>query len=317
MTLDGIQAIPHLRAFDANNDGLISDTERSQALTEWHGKYASASARWSKEFGERYRPSSFEELGARSYLHRLGDPLLVEASKGAAAVMRQQQLQRRILTLGPKIITLAWLRAAVDRYFGFLELARENPRILLVPTLDIDLIWHAHMLSPGDYRSDCDVVLGKLLKHNDNVPAGELGSSFQHTQQLWEKKHGKPYVAEKPSSQRGISGGSACGSCGWGDEHFHRSLPHQTIEQQQTSMAAADEQISVAEDVGSDTPAGFIHGTHDAGGSWGSHEIASVSSQDNVSGSWFSDWWGSSTWSTSDHGGGSEGSSCSSCGGGD
>ena len=37
----------------------------------------------------------------------------------------------------------------------------------MVPTLDIDLIWHAHMLSADDYVEDCERILGRVLSYNN------------------------------------------------------------------------------------------------------------------------------------------------------
>ncbi len=34
---------------------------------------------------------------------------------------------------------------AITRYFKFLIIARLFPEVFVVPTLDIDLVWHAHM----------------------------------------------------------------------------------------------------------------------------------------------------------------------------
>jgi hypothetical protein len=42
---------------------------------------------------------------------------------------------------------------------------------VLVPTLDVDLIWHTHMLSPLDYRDDCQAILGRVLSHDAQMEA--------------------------------------------------------------------------------------------------------------------------------------------------
>ena len=64
----------------------------------------------------------------------------------------QRKFNKRILALGPAVVNDDFIERAVDRYCEFLALARDNPQELVVPTLDIDLIWHAHMLSPQDYH---------------------------------------------------------------------------------------------------------------------------------------------------------------------
>ena len=93
------------------------------------------------------------------------------ASQLADAVASQASFVGRILALGPSIVNEQWINRAVTRYAQFLQLAKAHPNETLVPTLDVDLIWHVHMLSPLDYRDDCHAILGKLLSHDDQVQA--------------------------------------------------------------------------------------------------------------------------------------------------
>ena len=65
---------------------------------------------------------------------------------GVAGELRRARPRPR-----PRIITDDWIDRAITRYGQFLDLARKDPGATLVPTLDIDLIWHVHMLSPRDY----------------------------------------------------------------------------------------------------------------------------------------------------------------------
>jgi hypothetical protein len=62
-----------------------------------------------------------------------------------------------------------YLRAAEQRYKGFLQLFRmTDSKFFLVPTYDIDLIWHAHQLNPIAYSDDMTRILGKVLNHDDS-----------------------------------------------------------------------------------------------------------------------------------------------------
>ena len=56
------------------------------------------------------------------------------------------------------------------------QLAKAHPGQTLVPTLDVDLIWHVHMLSPLDYREDCHALLGRELRRLSAArgPAGRV-----------------------------------------------------------------------------------------------------------------------------------------------
>jgi hypothetical protein len=78
----------------------------------------------------------------------------------------------RILCRGPRVIDARYINEAVSRYVSFLGLARDSNcrNIPLVPTLDVDLVWRAHMLSPLDYRDDCLDVVGRVLPHSTISP---------------------------------------------------------------------------------------------------------------------------------------------------
>jgi len=125
------------------------------------------------------------------------------------AILRQRQFQSEVLNLGPRVLTPHWIEAAVARYVRFLELARDRPDELLVPALDIYLIWHAHMLSPDDYRADCAAVVGRLLTHNDDVAPGTRETSLMRTRAFWQQRHQQPYMQTGGSIVN-----SACGPCG-------------------------------------------------------------------------------------------------------
>ena len=48
----------------------------------------------------------------------------------------------------------AFLRRAVRRYKMYLALKRRHPKVFLVPTYDMDFVWHAHQAHPLVYAAD-------------------------------------------------------------------------------------------------------------------------------------------------------------------
>ena len=91
-----------------------------------------------------------------------------------------------------------YLRAAEQRYKGFLELFRmTNSKFFLVPTYDIDLIWHAHQLHPIAYDKDITQILGRVLGHDDSdsdrTPGHKLQQGFAQTCKLWLETYGIIY----------------------------------------------------------------------------------------------------------------------------
>lgn len=231
----GVDASSELKAFDTNNDGVVSPEEREAALSAWEKNYKQTVDKWHATFNEDYR-LDLQTL----QLMAPKEALFLEEPLGSllSAAQRQASFNRRILKLGPRVITPKWIQSAVARYMQFLELAKEKPDTLLVPTLDVDLIWHAHMLSPEDYREDCHSLLGRLLQHDDNLPEGQLEKAFSHTKDLWKTRFGSAYVSgpryhQKQAQQSvGGCGGSGCASCGWGDEEWHQRQQHNLLEEQ-------------------------------------------------------------------------------------
>lgn len=62
---------------------------------------------------------------------------------------------------------------AIGRYKTFLFISYLYPQALLVPTLEIDRVWHVHILHTRQYRNDCQRVFGHFIHHE---PDSEFGS---------------------------------------------------------------------------------------------------------------------------------------------
>jgi hypothetical protein len=62
-----------------------------------------------------------------------------------------------------------WSLQKIDRieieYRCFWQVIRRHPDMLIVPTLDIDRYWHAHILCLRSYLDDCQRIFGYPLIH--------------------------------------------------------------------------------------------------------------------------------------------------------
>ena len=66
---------------------------------------------------------------------------------------------------------------AIGRYKTFLFVSYLYPEVLLVPTPEIDRVWHVHILHTRQYRKDCEMLFGRFIDHE---PGSELwGESHQ------------------------------------------------------------------------------------------------------------------------------------------
>ena len=338
----------------------MSRDERDLALAGWQADYDATARAFERSTGTRYRhppgtlPTDPErlrswatwwvDLQARVHITPPQEQTAertAKAAKLADAVASQASFVGRVLALGPRIITDAWIDRAITRYGQFLDLARRDPGATLVPTLDIDLIWHVHMLSPrdylcgnqhrvdgvgrlkfdfhtGDYRDDCEQMLGRLLTHDDQKSDKELAGAFEATSEMWAAAHGgTPYVWRANHVDHRHY--AFCGSCGWGEELFHSNLGHREVEATQVEAvygsyyddAATDGGLAEPEPWATDAPAAAVAedpwaapaSATDSEDYWWSSDRSSDSSSDTGGSS--SSWgWGSSDSSDSSCGSG-------------
>jgi Glycine-rich domain-containing protein-like len=95
----------------------------------------------------------------------------------------------------------SFLKDGVNKYYQFLSLkpsTAEN-RLPLVPTFQIDLIWHTHILvSLEMYNKECLVIRGERFHHDDGMddrtPGAILDQAFLYTAQMWKETYGEDYI---------------------------------------------------------------------------------------------------------------------------
>ena len=113
----------------------------------------------------------------------------------------------------------AWTRElanlAISRYKMFLFLSYKYPHYQLVPTREIDTVWHQHILDTSKYVKDCQELFGQFVDH---YPYFGLRSAeeqkireiyFNQTKSLFEKFFGVDVLEERawqslesPNSQK-------------------------------------------------------------------------------------------------------------------
>ncbi|KAG1110479.1 hypothetical protein G6F42_015321 [Rhizopus arrhizus] len=76
----------------------------------------------------------------------------------------------------------------IRQYSNFLYLIRTNPTLTAVPTFEIDLAWHTHMLFPDSYRKFTSKFLGKFLNHDDTIPESRLDQYIKDTDYAWKSR---------------------------------------------------------------------------------------------------------------------------------
>jgi hypothetical protein len=103
-----------------------------------------------------------------------------------------------------------WTQEYVDaveiRYRRYLCMLFMNPNGSIVPTRDIDLFWHHHILDTRAYALDCQNVFGYFVHHfpyfgmRDEEDAKDLLSSFESTKIYYKSLFDEDYVTESEDS---------------------------------------------------------------------------------------------------------------------
>ncbi|KAA8911737.1 hypothetical protein FN846DRAFT_934634 [Sphaerosporella brunnea] len=111
----------------------------------------------------------------------------------SAAVIRQasfiDKMHHSLWIRGPSAGN-GTLSRAKEKYENFFRLFFRHPGETMVPTLDVDVFWHTHQLSPARYYYFClsSDAAGRFINHNDQLSTGVLDDGFQRTgERYWEE----------------------------------------------------------------------------------------------------------------------------------
>lgn len=97
-----------------------------------------------------------------------------------------------------------WTQEKADemeqRYKRFLFLFATSVDARIVPTLDVDAMWHQHILDTMAYFADTERVFGMYLHHfpyfgmRSEDDARQLDEAFMDTCRRYEEMYGEPYI---------------------------------------------------------------------------------------------------------------------------
>jgi hypothetical protein len=89
------------------------------------------------------------------------------------------------------------IKQMITRYYRFMQLKASCPKnILLVPTLDIEIIWQTHLLRPVMYREDCMRLFHQIIDHSlltNDIEQFLKEQAFIDTCKLYEERFGEEY----------------------------------------------------------------------------------------------------------------------------
>ncbi|NJN23732.1 MAG: glycine-rich domain-containing protein-like [Acaryochloridaceae cyanobacterium RL_2_7] len=101
-------------------------------------------------------------------------------------------------------------KGAIAQYRQFLCLVYLYPNKQIIPSREVDDVWHTHILDTAKYREDCDLLFGDYLDHwpylDRSNPEEQLAleDAFAETQRLW-AQHFNVYQYGTPEKNEGKS----------------------------------------------------------------------------------------------------------------
>jgi hypothetical protein len=136
-----------------------------------------------------------ERLAIRKMMSRYWNNTSQFALELGGAVIRQS-------VFSDKMYSLDWLHSPAARhtmkrlllkYSRFIRIMAIHPLHVAVPTLDLDLGWHTHQLSPKSYFDYTLIHNRKFIDHDDKINEDALSDGFEWTSKTYTKMFGEVY----------------------------------------------------------------------------------------------------------------------------
>lgn len=90
--------------------------------------------------------------------------------------------------------TMQRLLTKYERYLSIVMKAKSTRKgQIAVPTLDVDLAWHTHQLSPARYYRHTVARMGIFLDHDDKIADTVLSDGFEWTSKTYQKIYNELY----------------------------------------------------------------------------------------------------------------------------
>lgn len=146
-------------------------------------------------YRSRYLLPADSRIAVRKMMSRYWENFNLFALDLGGAVMRQG-------TFVEKMCKLDWLHSPsardtmarlLTKYGRFMDIMKANPSQVAVPTLDVDLAWHTHQLSPSAYYRYTVNKMQRFVDHDDKIDDNTLSRQFEWTSKVYQDWYGEVY----------------------------------------------------------------------------------------------------------------------------
>ncbi|CAF1197934.1 unnamed protein product [Adineta ricciae] len=169
---------------------------------------------------------SIQHFPSYASAHRRYMPFFPSVDLAKAAIRQRdflKKFQKHFLYSNDLLhIDRSFFPLLVDDYLSFIRLGERNQ--LLVPTFDIDLIWHTHLRNPTHYRQTSLNLCGFVLDHDDSIKKPVLREGYKNTAQRWKNAYQTNYEQNHFKSTTYSSCGSTCGAISYSFRDVWRDI---------------------------------------------------------------------------------------------
>ena len=136
-----------------------------------------------------------ERIAVRRMMSRYWDNSSIFALDLVGAVIRQ-------CSFIEKMHTIDWIHSPaanstmarlIQKYTRYIDIIATHPNQTAVPTLDVDLAWHTHQLSPPYYYNYTVAKTARFIDHDDKIEETALSTAFEWTSKTYQKTYDELY----------------------------------------------------------------------------------------------------------------------------
>lgn len=143
-----------------------------------------------------YRMTRYERIAIRRMMSRYWDNSSPFALDLVGAVIRQSIFVEKMHNIdwlhSPALPST--MKRLLVKYERFVQIMADRTH-MAVPTLDVDLAWHTHQLSPYGYINYTVKATKRFIDHDDKVAETQLNDSFAWTSKTYQRLFNEPYSA--------------------------------------------------------------------------------------------------------------------------
>lgn len=136
-----------------------------------------------------------EKIAIRRMMSRYWDNSSIFALDLVGAVIRQGSFVEKMHSIDwiHSPAATSTMARLIQKYTRYMYIMACHPYQTAVPTLDVDLAWHTHQLSPPNYYAYTVINTARFIDHDDKIEETALSTAFEWTSKTYQKMYNELY----------------------------------------------------------------------------------------------------------------------------